>query len=170
MLPGLVKRRAADFNPRLPFLEAMRPVAGRYCTGESGFNPRLPFWEAMRLCAVANAFREHRFNPRLPFLGGDALQLVPELFHGPFQSTPPISGRRASGAVALNEKRFQSRLPFLGGDASLFLLPDISPICFNPRLPFLGGDAGLRHLSVSSLVSIHASHFWEAMLIKWLIG
>ena len=149
------------------------------------------FREAMPLLDRSPCAGDRCFNPRLPFPGGDAERCKGARRHHPFQSTPPVSGRRCPTArnASPSWSKFQSTPPVsgrrchggtLGGhliewfqstppvsgrrcrrDSSRMVLRAIG---FNPRLPFPGGDAPYeRWWGVEILVSIHASRFREAM-------
>jgi len=116
---------------------------------------------------------------------------VARLRSTPFQSTPPVSGRRCRGPARgrIHSFGFNPRPPFPGGDAvdrssrdvdrqvSIHAprfreaMPGGQTICalgnnrFNPRPPFPGGDACscVKSPVKPSPVSIHAPRFREAM-------
>ncbi len=88
------KSKPKSFNPRLPLLGGDAPP--------SSFVPAVitvsihasRCWEAMRQ-QVLKRRGERCFNPRLPLLGGDARRSACRaLCTRPFQSTPPVAGRR----------------------------------------------------------------------------
>ena len=60
---------------------------------------------------------------------------------------------------------FQSTPAITGGRCYWFARRRSSSDCFNPRPPLLAGDATLRQaLEAPQTVSIHARHYWRAML------
>ena len=176
--PPVAGRRCQRPAPRrAPHQEfqSTPPVAGRRCQ------------LARRVACIAGGF-----NPRLPLPGGDATRAIssstwmvvsihasrcreamPSLsarqsgFY-PFQSTPPVAGRRCRFRSVARPSRtcFNPRLPLPGGDAcataparrSCRLFQSTPPVAgrrclpppsrtpaptsrFNPRLPLPGGDA-----------------------------
>ena len=82
-----------------------------------------------------------------------------------FQSTPAITGERASRARVGRQRPpcFNPRPPLLASEPALAMAAASSLPCFNPRPPLLASEPPGRRCRRPGLpVSIHARHYWRA--------
>ena len=182
----------ACFNPRPPLLagDATQPrVASAYT--RVSIHAR-HYWRAMRAQAGGKikewsvSIHARHYWRAMRSCAGLLLRTIPVSIHArhywramrrstapstsaqPFQSTPAITGGRCLSAAAHRPWAgcFNPRPPLLAGDARTCAPHPSSSGCFNPRPPLLAGDAHqLGGGGAPVVVSIHARHYWRAMLL-----
>ena len=118
--------------------------------------------------AMVSTFESECFNPRPPLLAGDAIAIRRRCqARRCFNPRPPLlaGDARRDKELRMLDESFNPRPPLLAGDAPFCRASVVRPTRFNPRPPLLAGDAGrIAQRLVPHVVSIHARHYWRAML------